>query len=917
MNNQFPSFHDFFQSLWGYKPFKWQTELADRLFSGNAPDIVSMPTAAGKTAFIDAWLWALAKSIHIHGKDRVVQLRLFFVVDRKIVVDSAYDRAYDILNRLSSNSELAVVRDVLLGQTQSDKCFDVVRMRGGIPWSKSTWCSSLENPMVVCGTVDQIGSRLLMRGYGVSRKMRSIQAGIIGNDSILVLDEAHLSNAFSETLKNLKEFHMNKGCVHGIPPFISVEMTATPKSNHAGDILVCNVDNSETSLFMRVCNKKMVFVNAKSKGWKGSKLSSEMVKEALKAMKQLNCDESPSTVIAIIANTVKTARSVFDLLGKESDIRKILLTGRNRPLSRESLIEQHMGNLLSNRDDDTGSERELLFVIATQCIEAGADFDFDFMVTECAPLDSLIQRFGRVNRIGRKDNSKLRGVILGCEDLTFYGNGTSKTFRLLEKLSNNDGGIVDFSPKSISDVMNELSIADKDELNAPANPALMLTENLVRELERTTNGNSQMIPSLLHGKPDTAEVFLLWRSDIPILGDSVSKQTLFNAQRIVRWLPPQAGEMLSIPLSVAKRFLSGVNIEFVSDVEGLSDNDLGEKNSSKGSKRISALLCKRGSSGLVNLELVDPDLMNLQPGSILLLHSDSGGCDEFGWNPSSSKVLDIGFDKNMKVLRLHPSLVDSHDMSENTDWKSLAKQVAPDFPITNADVKFYDESNPSDGICLFAKNRPHIQKYDTDSVDLEKHCKDVADEVGRSSDVLGMSEKDKKILTTSALWHDAGKSEVRFQTMLGRISENMPLLARSGRQDRVDASTLREISGIAVGERHEFWSVVIARKILLNSTESADLDTILWLIGTHHGNARILPEPPKQIPANAASPVNINMHGSSECVDELDSMLDIGFGWPDYWHSNREKYGVWGLAFMESMLRFADMKTAKKEYNNE
>ena len=39
--------------------------------------------------------------------------------------------------------------------------------------------------------MDQIGSRLLFRGYGVGPNSRSIHAALAGNDSLIVLDGAH------------------------------------------------------------------------------------------------------------------------------------------------------------------------------------------------------------------------------------------------------------------------------------------------------------------------------------------------------------------------------------------------------------------------------------------------------------------------------------------------------------------------------------------------------------------------------------------------------------------------------------------------------------------------------------------------------------------------------------------------------
>src|SRR5690606_25816001 len=95
-----------------------------------------------------------------------------------------------------------------------------------------------------------------------------------------------------------------------------------------------------------------------------------------------------------------------------------------------------------------------------QCLEVGADFDFDGLVTECAPLDALRQRFGRLNRLGKQPGVTAaviawRGDVDAGDD-PIYGPGLAATWHWLRSL----GEVVDFGI---------------DALPTPPNPAALLS----------------------------------------------------------------------------------------------------------------------------------------------------------------------------------------------------------------------------------------------------------------------------------------------------------------------------------------------------------------------------------------------------------------------------------------------------------
>ena len=94
-------FADFFTELWGKRPFAWQCALAKRVMEGEDgtkspwPEAIALPTASGKTACVDIAVFALAAQASRLARKQVITAprRVFFVVDRRVIVDDAHERA--------------------------------------------------------------------------------------------------------------------------------------------------------------------------------------------------------------------------------------------------------------------------------------------------------------------------------------------------------------------------------------------------------------------------------------------------------------------------------------------------------------------------------------------------------------------------------------------------------------------------------------------------------------------------------------------------------------------------------------------------------------------------------------------------------------------------------------------------------
>lgn len=151
----------------------------------------------------------------------------------------------------------------------------------------------------------------------------------------------------------------------------------------------------------------------------------------------------------------------------------------------------------------------------------------------------------------------------------------------------------------------------------------------------------------------------------------------------------------------------------------------------------------------------------------------------------------------------------------------------------------------------------------------------------------------------------------------------MPL-AKSARPRTPSAERrAREASGLPDRWRHEALSVRIAREHP-KFKDAHDPELVLWLVGTHHGWGRPLfphgdqlDTVARQIDIGGDAPVDLApSEGPQSFAFTLSVPLPSGgireIAWPELFRRLRERYGYWGLARLEALVRLADHRASEE-----
>lgn len=939
-------FVEFFRAIHGVDPFPWQARLAREVCaSGTWPKIVDLPTGSGKTACIDVALFHFLASL-AEQKVGAAARRVAFVVDRRVIVDEAAERARAIASAIRDQEE-PILKEAsqLLKEASGSSTIEVFTLRGGVPKERNL-VRDPRSAAVVLSTVDQLGSRLLFRGYGVRDNAKPMHAGMFGFDTLLLLDEAHIAEPFLQTLDGIgrEQGASPESGRLGVKPLQYVQLSATPKRK--AEFELDDRDRTHPVLRRRLEGSKPMRLFEVAKR---DDVVKQFVALVTSEIAEHPEDTGEKTRIGVVVNRIATARDVKKALVStlKGGAEVHLLTGQVRPLDRDDVMAKLSPKLKSSGKPRPGEKP--IVVVATQTIEVGADFDFHAMFIEAASYPAVRQRLGRLNRLGLRESA--RGAIVlvktGADRDPVYGTTIAATWGFLREHAVD--GVVDLGisvapvppPSRVEELM-------------PAPPSTpFLTPSMLGLLSQTSPRPAvePAVADYLHGvaqqRPDVAVV---WRDGLYFRdkdADELFPVTQAVADAILEALPPLAAETMTVPLSSVRAWLRGEakKLDELGDFEGEPDAEDDD-------------LRRPGPSERVVWVLVDDDLRRaytsqLRPGMTVVVAPEFGGNDSAsGFEPTSAEVVPDLSLRARKRAHKRPTLVLSRlfvdawrRRGEQSDESTLTpafietlneRELDEDELVDAISTWFGDhhealpvdvrdafkdlsrrdgravafEVEPiahDDGIAALVlrgtrataedlvDDRDGLQR--TVDIELDDHLRGVAEYAERFARALGLPASLVEVLRVAGRMHDLGKADPRFQAMLGATGE--VLLAKARRVDR----------RVKLGARHECYSVAMLERHPELYQGVSERDLVRYLVGTHHGRGRAL----HPVVVDRGTRFSLSVEGTSYAFAGRAGLDALDARWPELYSSLQRRFGPWGLAYLETVLRLADHRRSEDE----
>lgn len=554
--------------------------------------------------------------------------------------------------------------------------------------------------------------------------------------------------------------------------------------------------------------------------------------------------------ISVVCNTVNTARQVFKEIKSIKGIESYLLIGSNRPHDNDSDEMRGLYEYLKCRKERKESDKPKV-VVSTQTIEIAVDYDFDHMISEIAALPSMIQRAGRLMRDGSKDGAEF--ICLYGMNNPIYGEAADWCLEFLQQLNEEE-------------LRFPLPKPNRN-MSLPSERIINLTDDDVERLVITNPDLPFDVDPYIKGvKEYDSDVFVAWRDWVDLRNRTAEDRTI-ETLKITGTKP---AEMVRVSLfSVWYNTIHSADFTFA----------ITEKNTDK--SRLYSKKCVIRRYGKYSVK----GIKDARPGDTIILPSSYGGLDKWGWNLDETSPAEDVFN-DIKMGKVY-----FHGKSEHITFDDLKEEI----------VKLGRESDKFSGIVPPRPDRKAVPMgvvvrpkglYDNRNREaissLEVHTKLVVHFVRKFLMKLRL-HRFLDHFTIAAEYHDLGKADRRFQHyMYGNNIIN---------PDHLMAKPVTT-AGTYVSPRG--WRHELASLQILHDSNVYDSIPLLTrhLIGSHHGwwrpYARVLVD-------NLHQPREFNL-----CDRKWVSKNPFSGFANKSWQEFNQKYGPWGLAFLEAIFRLAD-----------
>jgi CRISPR-associated endonuclease/helicase Cas3 len=362
---------DLQEKVKGYDPSNiWQFQCVDEYKNDNT--ILLAPTGVGKTEF--SYLWS----------DGV---KFFYTLPLRTAVNQIFDRTRKVFGKdkvglLHSDADVYILGEG--GESESMRIYEFARQ--------------LSSPAII-STGDQFFP------YGL-RPPAYEKIFAKFSYSRLIIDEvqAYDPKAAAIVVKFIEHIVQMGGkfllMTATIPSFIQNEINR----RIGADFKTLNLFEKDIELAKFTKHRIQIIIE----DYKEDQLSysSVVIKKIIDKAK-----EKGGNRILVVLNTVRQAQHVFNDLQSISDGSVDIRLFHSRFTQSHRKEKEGELDLFIGNNEKSRKDKRPKILVATQVVEASLDLDADFLFSELAPWDSLIQRMGRVLREAHPKSNNLKDII--------------------------------------------------------------------------------------------------------------------------------------------------------------------------------------------------------------------------------------------------------------------------------------------------------------------------------------------------------------------------------------------------------------------------------------------------------------------------------------------------------------------------